>query len=592
MGILDVFRRRAPEPTRIVGNSFELRAAGGDGWNQFISPDAITPEVAIRVTSILACVRFIAQGVAAMPIRILREMPDGDCQPATDLPCYRTLTRAPNSWQSPYEYRETTVYHTALYGNAYSRIVPSVSGGGFCAALHPMHPTRVRVHRVNDGSLGYRYILPSGTPIELRQDEVVHYRWLSDNSYAGMVPSDLCATSLALARKLDQAATAWWDNSARPDVVIETSETVNDEAIRTFRQMWREIYGGPRSRGSVAILPKKSTLRTIESNAAEASQYSELRRDLALEVANVYGVPGSLVGIREVKSYNTTEQEHLSAQVWCLLPWECRFEGAWDRCLLNHESEDPRFRGVYAKFDDTARLRADTETRSKLYDVLAKWGAVSPNELRRMEDLPRLNDPAADRTFIQSGFTTIENAADTSMTDGQLGQLVSLLGQVASGELPAEAAELLILHVWPQMSPDDVSRMIAVAATSAAEEESEEPAAASPAADPAATADAGVVLQDTALNGAQVTALVAILVQVSEGTLDHGGAVALITSSFPTFDAASASQIVDGVQPKSPTPAKQSTQAFSPVMPAADPQASASDAEESDPQDSEIVPAK
>lgn len=477
MGILDTLLRRRQRPTasnRYAGESFELRGASMDGWNQFISPDAITPEVAIRVTSILACVRFIAQGVASMPIRILRELPNGDLQPATDLPCYRTLTRVPNGWQSPYEYRETTVYHTALYGNAYSRIVPSVTGGGFCSALHPMHPTRIRVHRMNDGTLGYRYIKPDGTTEELTQDKVVHYRWLSDNSYAGMVPSDLCATSLALARKLDQAATAWWDNSARPDVVIETSETVNDEAIRTFRQMWREIYGGPRSRGSVAILPKKSTLRTIESNAAEASQYSELRRDLALEVANVYGVPGSLVGIREVKSYNTTEQEHLSAQVWCLLPWECRFEGAWDRCLLNHD--DPLFRNVHAKFDDTARLRADTETRAKLYDTLAKWGAIRPNEMRAMEDLPRLDDPAADKTYIQSGFTTIENAADTSMTDGQLAQLVSILTSVASGELPGEAAEPLILHVWPQISPEIVAQMIAAAEEKAGEKQPQEPA--------------------------------------------------------------------------------------------------------------------
>jgi hypothetical protein len=110
-----------------------------------------------------------------------------------------------------------------------------------------------------------------------------------------------------------------------------------------------------------------------------------------------------------------------------------------------------------------------------------------------------------------------------------------------------------------------------------------------PAADPAKPAD--VVLQDTALNGAQVTALVAILVQVSEGTLDHDGAVALITSSFPTFDTASAGKIVDGVQAKPPAPAKQPPQVFSPVMPAADPEASVSDGEESDP-DSESVPAK
>jgi hypothetical protein len=140
---------------------------------------------------------------------------------------------------------------------------------------------------------------------------------------------------------------------------------------------------------------------------------------------------------------------------------------------LNHD--DPAFRNVYAKFDDTARLRADTETRAKLYDTLAKWGAVSPNEMRAMEDLPRLDDDAADKTYIQSGFTTIENAADTSMTDGQLAQLVSILTSVASGELPGDAAEPLILHVWPQILPEIVAQMIAAAAEKASEKAPKEP---------------------------------------------------------------------------------------------------------------------
>ena len=71
-------------------------------------------------------------------------------------------------------------------------------------------------------------------------------------------------------------------------------------------------------------------------------------------------------------------------------------------------------RGVFAKLDHVERLRADTETRAKLYDTLAKWGAISPNEMRDAENIPRLEDEAADRTFIQSGFTTIANAAQAN----------------------------------------------------------------------------------------------------------------------------------------------------------------------------------
>jgi hypothetical protein len=65
--------------------------------------------------------------------------------------------------------------------------------------------------------------------------------------------------------------------------------------------------------------------------------------------------------------------------------------------------------------------------------------------------------------------------------------------------------------------------------------------------DAAAPAD-GVVLQDTALNGAQVTALLGVLQSIASGTLDQSGAVALITSSFPTISSDEASAIVSGAK--------------------------------------------
>jgi hypothetical protein len=69
----------------------------------------------------------------------------------------------------------------------------------------------------------------------------------------------------------------------------------------------------------------------------------------------------------------------------------------------------------------------------------------------------------------------------------------------------------------------------------------------------------GVDLQATALNGAQVTALLEVLAQVSAGALDQDAAVALITSAFPTVSIDLARQMVAGAnvvaqpQPGDPT---------------------------------------
>ena len=465
MGLLDIFRRSAPPQP---APPLELRGLsdGSGPWSAWIRPESVTPEVAIRTTAILACVRFLAQSTASMPLRVIRTLPDGRKAAATDLPCYQVLTETPNGWQSLYEWVETTIYHTALWGNAFSRIVPSTTGG-FCSALEPLHPSRMTVSRMSDGTLGYRYLYPQGSGprgetgwVEFTQDEILHTRWISDNGFLGMVPSSLCATSVALARKLDQAATSFWQNSARPDVVIETQETINDDAIRAFRRQWNEIYGGTANRGQAAVLPKKATLRTIDSNSNEASEFSALRRDVTAECATVYGVPGTLVGVREAMKYSTTEQEHLSAQVWCLLPWERRLEGAINRTILTPRS-GPLYAGVKAKVDNRGLLRGDSAARAALYDAMAKWGALQPAEMRDLEDLPQLDDPASKETYIQSGFVPLRVAADSSLTDGSVTTILAILAAVSAGTLAAPAAEALIVASFPQFDPTAASAIVA-----------------------------------------------------------------------------------------------------------------------------------
>ena len=458
MGLFDLipFARSRPQPTP---PAVELRGLsdGSGPWSAWISPDAVTPEVAVRTTAILACVRFLAQSVASMPLRVIRTTPDGRKSNAVDLPCYSVLTDTPNATQSLYEWIESTIYHTALWGNAYSRIVPSVEGG-FCSALELLHPSRMKPGRMSDGSIGYRYLYPNGSGpqgqtgwVPFGQDEILHCRWLSDNGIEGLTPSTLCATSVALARELDISARAFWQNGARPDIVIETEETLNQPAIDAFRDQWRQIYGGSRNRGGAAILPKKAKLQTIDSNSNEASEFSQLRRDVTAECATIYGVPGSLVGVREAMKYATTEQEHLSAQVWCLLPWEKRLEGAINRTILTPRS-GPQYVGCKAKSDNRGLLRGDSAARAALYDTMAKWGSLRPSEIRDLEDFPELEDPASKETYIQSGFVPLREAADTSLSEAQVSSLLAVLAAVSAGTLAAPAAEAVIAAAYPTLS--------------------------------------------------------------------------------------------------------------------------------------------
>ena len=414
-------RRAAMPRARVI----DVRAGAAVGWSGIsgdlwtnVSASAIGPAEAIRVTSILGVVRWIAQAVAIMPVYLMRTLPSGRKVDAV-LPCSYTIRKRPNPWQSSYDFYQLIAYWTALHGNAFARVIPGERG--WCSELRPMHPTRVRIHRNADYTIWYEFFNNSGRWEELDQREVWHWRWLSDNGLVGMPPAELCETSVALARKLDAAATSFWDNSARPDMVLETDEKIPDEAVVALREALREVYGGANNRGKTAVLPKKTRLKPIESNSMEANQFQELRDAILPDVCRCWGVPSTLLGDAKMARWATVEQEGIFAQTWTLLPWMRRMEGPIDMAIQPVYGED-----VYSRFDNRGILRGDTTSRVALYQAMFNMGALKPNELRDLEDFDLVDDPAADETYMQLGFSTLANAA------------ASAAAAPAEGEPPAD----------------------------------------------------------------------------------------------------------------------------------------------------------
>jgi len=152
------------------------------------------------------------------------------------------------------------------------------------------------------------------------------------------------------------------------------------------------------------------TAKTLDGNSLESSQYMQQRQAIVGEIARIYGVPSTLIGDTSAMKYSTVEQEFISAQVFCLLPWQHRIESAIDIGILGNYGPD-----VYSKLDNRGLLRADATGRAHLYQQMFNMGAITPNEIRELEDLPILDEPAADQTFLQLGFSTLKAAAAQGM---------------------------------------------------------------------------------------------------------------------------------------------------------------------------------
>jgi HK97 family phage portal protein len=396
-------RRRgkaAPEPAMVSVRGSSLWTSGGGIGS--LAGGHITPEIAIRVSSIFAVCRFIGQGIGVMPIHIKQTLPNGrkvDFSP----PCGYTIRKRPNPWQTSFDFMSLQGYWTALHGNGFARVLSGERG--WMTTLVPMHPTRVKVEQLPDYSIRYQFLSEKGGWIPLRQEEVLHWKWMSENGLWGMAPSEVCSTSIGLARQLDVAATAYWRNGARPDFLIKTREKLDERAIDELRTMFREMYGGS-NRGAPAVTTDKLDIVPMQGNSMEQSQYQQLRDAILPDICRHWGVPSTLLGDAKMARYSNPEQEHLSAQVWCMLPWQKRMEGPFDMALQPVYGED-----VYVKLDSRGLLRGDNAARAALYQSMFNMGAISPNTVRDLEDFDLLDDPAADQTFMQLGFSTLSNAA-------------------------------------------------------------------------------------------------------------------------------------------------------------------------------------
>lgn len=459
----------------------------------------VTPDNSLESAAILACVRVLAESIAALPVHLYRRLPNGGKERVDDHPLARVLGVQPNGWQTSFEWRETSMAHLCLWGNAYSEVRSGSLGA--VSELWPLHPSRMDVERIENGRLRYVYSEPDGRRTAYTQDQIMHVRWLSSDSITGMIPTELCREAIGVARACEMHAARYFGNGARPGVVLETESNLTPEAARELRENWERVHRGPDKNGKTAVLTGGLKAHELgQSN--ESSQFIEARRFQIEEVCRVYRVPPHLVQSLERATFSNIEQQSLDFVQHTLLGWIRRWESAIARDLLTDES-------MFIEFDVRGILRGDATTRASYYSTLAGLGVVSVNEIRAWENL----NP------VEGG--------DVRMVPLNMRPLVEETAPAAP-EPAAPAPAAVDPTTVPAPPPADGAAPA-------------EPAPTEPASDPA------VGIADVSLNGAQVASLLEILASLSSGLLTVDGAKAIIESSFPTISPEAAARIVGGV---------------------------------------------
>jgi HK97 family phage portal protein len=250
-------------------------------------------------------------------------------------------------------------------------------------ALWPEPWIYVTIERLPSGRLRYRVTSPYTGSVLLTQDEVLHVRGPTRDGIYGLSPLYIARDSVRLA--MSQAATAgnFTENAYRPSGLISFPDRLTQQQADFAKAGLRNKFQGPGNAGELMLLDGGAKFERMGLTLSDA-EFLDSRKLANEDVARIFGVPPTVVGIGEKAHYNNLENEARALVQNALGPLAARIEGAMVRCVLSEASR----RTYYIEHDLSTLLRGDVQARFEAYRVGREIGALSPNDIRRRENDP------------------------------------------------------------------------------------------------------------------------------------------------------------------------------------------------------------
>ena len=364
------------------------------------SGNAITPETALKLSAVWACVRLRSQTIASLPMHLY----DKDKQIASNHYLYRILHDSPNADMTASEFWESMVASLDLWGNAYALIVRNTRNNEV-VSLDVLNPERMVVKRSKTGVLTYLY-RDGHILYNYAEDDILHIKGFTVDGLIGLSPIKYQSSVMGFQIDANTAANNEFKNGMKAGGFLKTGEkTLNDEQRNRLRQNL-ELFGQPENAGKFMVL--EAGMDVVSSSGVrinpQDAQLLESRYFGIEEICRTFSVPPQLIYHSDKASSwaSSLEGMNLGFLTYSLRPILVRIEQAITKKLLT-----PAERALYKpRFSVEGLLRANSQGRAQFYTSALQNGWMTRNEVRELEDLPSV--AGADALTVQLNLTPID----------------------------------------------------------------------------------------------------------------------------------------------------------------------------------------
>lgn len=387
------------------------------GWGRSTkSGKSVTRDTSIEVAAVFCAVRVIAEGIAQMPLRIKRfeRRADGKVFSPIEYDHWSVelLTRRPNEWMTPYEFREYAVFIAALTGNFIA-----IKHGGRAdrrevRELLPVPPGNWTLVQDDKYNLLYEIKSNKGAVIgRYSPKDIFHLRGPTMDGFKGLAPIKLAREAIGLSMALEDQQATLAANGARPSGILSTDSKLKKEQAEKIKEAWNERFGA-NGEGGVALLDGGWQFHQVQMSSVDM-QHLETRKHQIFEIARAFRVfPQMLMESDKTSTFASAEQFFTAHVIHTLGPWVERFEGVINRDILGND------RALFADLDERNLLRGSFKDQADYYAKALGSGGTpawfTQNEVREEIGREPFDDPDTDRLF--SGFQSNQQPTEDNNT--------------------------------------------------------------------------------------------------------------------------------------------------------------------------------
>lgn len=350
-----------------------------------------TSKNALSETTYFTCLKLLAETLGKMPLKFKQETKKGVIR-AEPNAAYFVLRTRPNPYMTPTVFWSTVEMNRNHYGNAYVYCRYNKRTGSL-VDLWIMESNSVRVIVDDIGYFGQSdtiwYVYDdsnTGKQYLFKGDEVLHFKTsMTFNGIKGAPVREILKSTVNGGLSSQNFMNNLYETGLTGSCALEYVGDLDREKRRILKETMEELATGAENAGGMIPVPLGMKLTPLNIKLTD-SQFFELKKYNALQIAGAFGIKPNQINLYEKSSYASSESQQLSFYMESLQYVLKQYEEEINyKLLLSEEITN----GYFFKFNEMAILRADTKTQMETLSTAVNNAIYSSNEARDFLDLER-----------------------------------------------------------------------------------------------------------------------------------------------------------------------------------------------------------